>query len=77
MSGKIVETFEIERPTQRKIRFLNCVLVGKERKEVFYHPHNYEYIGKGMWQELGGPARIRVTIEAILPEDGDAKDNDK
>lgn len=64
---KYVGTHEFTNKTQRMIRFAERDV--QRSKADFPYP----YISKGLWEHLGEPYVIQITIEAVLPP---VKDDD-
>ena len=63
-----VGTHEFDSRKQRTIKF-------KEQVEpISGGDFKYPYISKALWDHLGQPYVIRVTIEAVMPEDDDASE---
>lgn len=63
--NKYVGTHEFTNQTQRMVRFVEQ---GVKRKDAGLP---YPYISKRLWAHLGQPYVLRITIEAVLPEDND------
>lgn len=59
--NKYIGTHEFDSRKQRTIRFIERDVARKDADFA------YPYISKGLWDHLGQPYVIQITIEPVLP----------
>ena len=66
---KIVTYFEVERPTQHKVKMVNQDCLGAQPVPITKHDMPTLYISKDWFNRvLGGYPVVKITIEAAVDE---------